>query len=48
MKRKRPAFWNSHWETLDGKPIRRITREEYRELWRLWMKHKDIREGRVK
>jgi hypothetical protein len=42
--RRRPALFNGFWTTLDGKPLRRVTREELRELHRLWAKHRDFRE----
>ena len=44
--RKSDAFWNGHWFDLRGKKLHRIRRDEYGELWRLWIKHRDIREGR--
>lgn len=45
-KAKREAFWNGFWLTQSGTRITQIRHHEYPELWRLWLKHKDIREGR--
>ncbi len=48
MPRKpKPAFWNGYWLNQDGVRVERLRRSDYPELWRLWTKHKDIREGRV-
>ena len=44
MKRRRPTLFNGYWTTLDGQRLRRITREELCELYRLWAKHRDLRE----
>jgi hypothetical protein len=42
---KRAGFFNGYWTTLDGKRMRRIRRDEYPDLYRLWHKHADIRLG---
>jgi hypothetical protein len=43
VKRRQPLF-NAHWTTVSGERIGRVTREEMRELHRLWAKHRDLRE----
>ena len=45
-KRREPLF-DGYWTTLSGERLGRITRDEMRELHRLWAKHRDIREGRA-
>jgi hypothetical protein len=47
MRRGRSVFFDGFWTDLNGKKLRRITHAELREIWRLWSKHRDIREGRV-
>jgi hypothetical protein len=42
---KRAGLFNGFWLTLDGAKLRRIRRDEYPELYRLWEKHADIRLG---
>lgn len=45
-KAKRPPFFFHVNE--DGTPSKPVRWPEVGELWRLWAKHKDIREGRVR
>ena len=46
MKRhKRQGLFTGYWATLDGHRIRRVRRDEYAELYRLWQKHMDVRLG---
>ena len=42
---KRAGLFNGFWLDLSGKKIRRIRRDEYPELYRLWHEHADIRLG---
>lgn len=43
--RKRPGLFNGYWLTPEGRRIRRVRRNEYAELYRLWERHADIRLG---
>jgi hypothetical protein len=45
---KRPALFNGHWTDPTGAKIARATQAELREANRLWWRHRDIREGRVR
>ena len=45
--KKRAALFNGHWYSTDGRKLRRLTRAEIAELYRLWSKHADVRTGRV-
>ena len=46
--KRRPELFRGHWvDPIPGERLRRVTREEMREAWRLWVRHRDIREGRV-
>jgi hypothetical protein len=45
-KRKRPAFFDGY--CIENGVRRRLRRDEIRECWRLWTKHRATREGRVK
>jgi hypothetical protein len=47
-RRKRPAFFSGWWLDENGVRLRRVRREEMTEVWRLWTRHRDIREGRVR
>ncbi len=48
MRRKRPAFFDGWWtDPATGRRLQRVRRAEMAEVWRLWTKHRDIREGRV-
>jgi len=40
------GLFHGFWTTLDGKRIRRATRAELADAYRLWAKHADIRTGR--
>ena len=42
---KRQGLFNGYWLTPSGDRIRRIRRDEYPELYRLWSRHMDIRLG---
>jgi hypothetical protein len=42
---KRQGLFNGYWLTLDGRKVRRIRRDEYGPLYRLWVRHADIRLG---
>jgi hypothetical protein len=42
---KRAGLFNGYWLTPSGEKLRRIRRDEYPELYRLWQKHADIRLG---
>jgi hypothetical protein len=42
---KRAGLFNGYWTDLAGKRQRRIRRDEYGELYRLWQRHADIRLG---
>jgi hypothetical protein len=54
-KRSTGLFWETCWETgwlRDGSwaavPVeRKLTRAELAEAYRLWIAHRDVREGRV-
>jgi hypothetical protein len=46
--KQRPALFDGRWQALDGKQLRRVTRREMAEIWRLWIRHADVREGRTK
>lgn len=48
MKRRNPGLFTGWWTDLNGKRLRRVRRNEYGELYRLWAKHKDIRVGTAK
>lgn len=39
------GVFNGYWLTPSGAKLRRIRRDEYPELYRLWQKHADIRLG---
>jgi hypothetical protein len=43
---RRLGLFCGYWTTLDGQRIRRATRAEIGEAYRLWAKHRDIRAGR--
>jgi hypothetical protein len=55
-RRRSKLFWETCLEsgwlrngTWTDKPVeRKLTREELREAYRIWVVHEDIREGRVK
>jgi hypothetical protein len=44
-KKKSPGLFCGFWLTPSGKKIRRIRRDEFGELYRLWREHADIRLG---
>lgn len=44
-RRRREPLFSAY--LVDNGTRRRATREELQEMWRLWRKHADIREGRV-
>ena len=46
VKRKGSLF-EGYWRDMNGRRMRRLTRSEMREVWRLWSRHKDIRDGRA-
>jgi hypothetical protein len=46
--KRRPGLFCGFWTDLNGRRIRRITRAELAELYRLRAKHRDVLEGRVK
>lgn len=39
------GLFNGYWFDLSGSRIRKLRRNEYPELYRLWREHRDIREG---
>jgi hypothetical protein len=43
----KPALFEGFWRDEAGHRRERVRRDELRELHRLWVVHKDIREGRV-
>lgn len=45
MRHKRPGLFNGYWLTPSGERIRRIRRDEFADLYRIWQKHADIRLG---
>lgn len=46
MKRhQRQGLFNGYWTSTSGARIRRIRRDEYPDLYRLWTRHTDIRLG---
>ena len=45
---KRASLFDGFWKDMSGRRMRRLTRAEMAEVWRLWAKHGDIREGRVR
>jgi len=46
-RRRSPGLFCGFWFDLDGRRLRRMTRREIAEAYRLWAKHRDVREGRV-
>ena len=46
MKRKRPALFSGY--VVENGLRRRLKREELALAWRLWCRHADVRQGRVK
>jgi hypothetical protein len=40
-RKRRPAFFDGY--CVDNATKRRLRRDEIRECWRLWSKHRDIR-----
>ena len=47
MKRRRPALFFGYWLDPTTGEKWRVKRDEMREVWRLWSRHRDIREGHV-
>jgi hypothetical protein len=45
-KRRRPALFHGY--VVENGVRRRLRQDELREAWRLWVKHADIRMGRVR
>jgi hypothetical protein len=45
---RKPALFNGFWFDADGQKLRRVTRAEMRTAWRLWVRHADVRTGRVR
>jgi hypothetical protein len=45
MKRRRPGLFYEYWYSLDGTKLRKATKAELTEAYRLWVVHADIREG---
>ena len=41
--KRRPGLFNGYWRTLEGEKIRRASRADIAEAYRLWAKHADIR-----
>jgi hypothetical protein len=41
--KRRPSLFNGYWWTLEGQKIRRASRADIAEAYRLWAKHADIR-----
>ena len=41
--KRRPGLFNGYWWTLEGEKIRRASRADIAEAYRLWAKHADIR-----
>ena len=50
MKRQpaRAALFNGYWLDMRGQRLRRISQAEMRDVWRLWTRHRDIRQGWAK
>ena len=48
MKRRRPALFHGYWLDPASGNKKRVTRAEMAEVWRLWTRHRDIREGWAK
>jgi hypothetical protein len=46
MKRQRPALFCGY--VVENGIRRRLRQNELREAWRLWCRHADVRQGRVK
>lgn len=45
--KRRPGLFYGHWrDPVTGRQLRRATRKEIGEAYRLWAKHSDIRSGR--
>ena len=42
---KRAGLFNGYWYDLEGQKLRRIRRDEYPMLYRVWREHRDIRLG---
>jgi hypothetical protein len=45
---KRESLFEGYWRDMEGRRLRRIRRDEMADLWRMWAKHRDIREGQVR
>ena len=47
MRKRNPkqGLWNGYWYSMEGKQLRRLRKAEVAEAYRLWAKHKDIREA---
>ena len=45
--KKRTGLFNGHWYSMSGQRLRRLTRSEIAECYRLWAKHRDVRAGRA-
>jgi hypothetical protein len=46
-RRRRPGLFHEYWYDLNGQEIRKATKAELSEAYRLWVVHADIREGRA-
>lgn len=44
--RRRPSLFHGYWtDPATGRRVGRLTRAELAEAWRLWSRHRDVREG---
>jgi hypothetical protein len=44
--KRRPSLFVGYWRDPSTGKKWRVTRAEMAEVWRLWSKHRDVREGR--
>jgi hypothetical protein len=48
VKRGRASLFHGFWvDPATGRRLERVSRAEMAEVWRLWIKHRDVREGRL-
>jgi hypothetical protein len=47
VKRRRASLFSGYWRDESGEKGPRVSRPELAEAWRLWARHRDVREGRA-
>jgi len=45
--KRRPSLFHGFWRDPSSGKKWRVTQHEMREVWRLWARHADIRQGRA-